>query len=489
MVPSQLFAGNPALKESFDTACEHQKVEMYLSNVEDKMVCYRFKCALPIYALADVDGWESAYELLNPDLDVLLHTNTGNDPDFSRETGVPWADRPPVTYKKDVRLPGANGLVSREGRYFNEVVDPLFAQALQMGLILPVQEGTAPDERYTFECLVLDKNGWDYSFDAAEYRNVPGAVIDGMLQKGKPIAEYFARKKSAAASTCIRKIELLGLDAFKKPMPWAIAEDRAKRILRKNTPLFIHLKRSMPVMQAVSAAIDEANKISLSGQMIPTFAKSIAFNILREDADHFWKIHLGGRPTQLCRMVSASYESGSDAVLYEKGFRVKLLFDSFINVTDEHADVIKAVNEVWQPLLDNQAPMQQDYLDFLQWAKDEADARMAGVFCGRPRDGKATTLPRTASRGRGGRTNGADEGVVCRHSACLQQPSGIGKEVTLSCLFKPARCAQLARPAGERKNGYAGTVGAQCNRHDYGCAFESPGRIVCPPAGDGFAYV
>ena len=168
-------------------------------------------------------------------------------------------------------------------------------------------------------------------------------------------------------------------------MPRAIAEDRAKRILRKDTPLFIHLKRSLPVIQAVSAAIDEANRTSLSEQMIPTFAKSLAFDILREDADHFWKIHLGGRPTQLCRMVSASYENGNAAVLYEKGFRVKLLFDSFISANAVHASVIEEVNAVWQPLLDNQAPMQQDYLDFLQWAKDEADKQMAEYFA----DGRA----------------------------------------------------------------------------------------------------
>ena len=163
-------------------------------------------------------------------------------------------------------------------------------------------------------------------------------------------------------------------------MPRAVAEERAKRILRKNTPLMIHLVRSLPVMQTVSDAIDERNKTSLSAQLIPTFAKSIAFDILREDEKHFWKVHLGGKPIPLCHLVGASYESGSDATFLEKGFRAKLLFDSFVNETAMHADLIEAVNEIWQPLKDGQAQMQQDYLDFLQWAKDEADARMADYF-------------------------------------------------------------------------------------------------------------
>ena len=75
-----------------------------------------------------------------------------------------------------------------------------------------IPEGTAPDERYTYECLILDQNGWDYSFDAAEYSRIPGAVVNGVFQKGRAIAEYFARKKGANITTCIRKIELLDSD-------------------------------------------------------------------------------------------------------------------------------------------------------------------------------------------------------------------------------------------------------------------------------------
>lgn len=380
LIPSQLFSGNPTLKESFDEACAINRVEMYLSHVQDKMVCYRFKCALPIYALAEIQSWESAYELLNPETDVLLHTNTGNDPLFRKGTGVPWADRPPVSYRVDVRLPGPSGKVSREGQYFKQIIDPLFEQALKLGLVIPVTHGAAPTEQYTYKCMILDRDGWDYSFDADEYETIPGAKKDGALQKGMAVAEYFAQKNGVPVDICLRKIELLDSDAFGRAMPRAVAEERAKRILRKNTPLMIHLVRSLPVMQTVSDAIDEQNKTSLSAQLIPTFAKSIAFDILREDEKHFWKVHLGGKPIPICHLVGASYESGSDATFLEKGFRAKLLFDSFVNETAMHADLIEAVNEIWQPLKDGQAQMQQDYLDFLQWAKDEADARMADYF-------------------------------------------------------------------------------------------------------------
>jgi hypothetical protein len=385
LIPSQLFSGNPALKESFDSACATHNVEMFLSHVQDKMVCYRFKCALPIYSLSEIQKWESAYEVINPETDVLLHTNTGNDPLFNREAGVPWSDRPPICYRKNVRLPGPSGSVSREGRYFKEVIDPLFEQALKMGLVMPVCHGVAPDDKYTYECIILDQNGWDYSFDVDEYEKIAGAKKNGVLQKGSAIAAYFAKKNGVPIGTCVRKVELLDSNAFAEPMPIAVAEERAKRILRKNSPLMIHLKRSLPVMQAVSDAIDDRNKTSLSAQLIPTFAKSIAFDILREDEKHFWKMHLGGKPTPLCHLVGASYESGCDATFLEKGFRVKLLFDSFVNATATHADLIQAVDEVFQPLKDGQAQMQQDYLDFLQWAKDEADARMAEYFA----DGRA----------------------------------------------------------------------------------------------------
>ncbi len=385
MIPSQLFNGNPALKESFDKACETNHVEMFLSHVQDKMVCYQFKCALPIYSLAEIQKWESAYETVNPETDVLLHTNTGLDPLFNQETGVPWSDRPPICYHANVRLPGPNGTVSREGRYFKAVIDPLFEKALKLGLVMPVCHGAAPDDKYTFESILLDMNGWDYSFDVEEYARISGAEQDETLLKGKAIAEYFARKNGVSAESCIRKIELLDSDAFSRPMPLAVAQERAKRILRKNTPLMIHLKRSMSVMQMVSDAIDARNKVSLSAQMIPTFIKSIAFDILREDENHFWKIFTGGRPVQICRMVSVSFGSGTNAVLFEKGFRLKLLFDAFMEATAIHAGVQEAVDSIWQPLVDNQAAAQQDYLDFLRWAKEEADARMSEYFV----DGRA----------------------------------------------------------------------------------------------------
>lgn len=385
LIPSQLFSGNPALKESFDKACATHDVEMFLSHVQDKMVCYRFKCALPIYSLAEIQKWESAYEVLNPETDVLLHTCTGNDPLFNKVTGVPWSDRPPVCYRANVRLPGPSGNVSREGKYFKEVIDPLFEQALKLGLVIPVCHGVAPDDKYTYECIILDQNGWDYSFDVGEYQRIPEAKKDGALQKGVAIASYFAQKNGVPVGSCVRKIELLDSNAFAEPMPIAIAMDRAKRILRKNTPLMIHLKRSLSVMQMVSDAIDDQNKTSLSAQLIPTFVKSLAFDILREDENHFWKIHIGGKPIQLCRMVGVSYEKGSDAVLFEKGFKLKLLFDAFVEATANHASVQQAVDAVWQPLVENQMAMQQDFLCFLQWAKDEADSRMAEYFV----DGRA----------------------------------------------------------------------------------------------------
>lgn len=385
LVPSQLFSGNPTLKKSFEDACENNGVQIFESHVEDKMVCYRFKCALPIYALADIPRWESAYEAADPEKDELLHTTKGTDSDFSDKTGVTWADRPPVNYRKNVRLPGLDGLVSREGQYFKNVIDPLFQLALENGLILPKQSGEAPYDRYTFQALILDVAGLDYSFDVSEYAKIPGAVVNGVLQKGHAIAEYFAAKNGHKAEDLTRDLLLADTSAFEKAMPRDVAEDRAKRILRKNTPLFLHIKRSMPVIQAVSDAIDAANKTSLGSQLIPTFAKAIAFDILREDENHFWRIHLGGKPTQLCRMVSASYENGSAAVFYEKGFRLKLLFDSFVEAIATHASVVDEVGEIWQPLVDNQAPMQRDYLDALQPAKDEADARIAEYFA----DGRA----------------------------------------------------------------------------------------------------
>lgn len=384
LVPAQLFSGRPELMESFEQSCHKHEVEMYLSHVQDKIICYRFKCALPIYALAQIDAWETAYETVNPEQDKLLHTNTGNSPEFSKESGVPWADRPPVAYKHDVRLPQSNGLVSREGRYFKEVIDPFFREALEIGLIQPVQTGTAPNEMFTYECFLLDQDGLDYSFDVTEYAGLGSASVDGKLQKGA-IAEYFAKKNNVSREDLTRKIRLLDSVGFEKPMPKLIAEDRAKRVIRKNVPLFIHLKRSMAVMQTVSEAIDEANHSTLSVQMVPAFAKAIAFDILREDEKHFWKIHLGGKPVQLCRMVGANF-SGCDATYFEKGFRLKLLFDAFVGQPAAVLkDVVDATDEIWQPLLNNDAPVLQDFIDFLQWAKDEADAQTEAYFA----DGRA----------------------------------------------------------------------------------------------------
>lgn len=381
LVPEHLFDGNPVLRECFEAACKHNEIEMYQSQVEDKMVCYRFKCALPVYALAEIREWENAYETaLKTDQAVLLHTNTGNEEDFTNEKGVPWENRPPVAYRNDVRLPGTNGQISREGRYFLDVIDPFFQQALEMGLILPVQSGEAPNDKYKFECLILDQRGWDYTFDAEEYAALPGAVKDGVLQKGKAIAEYFAKKNRVGVKDCVRTIELLDAGIFNNAMPRPVAEDRAKRMIRKNTPLFLHLKRSLPVMQAVSDAIDEANKSSLSMQLVPTFAKSIAFDILREGEQRFYKIHLGGRPVPLCRMIGGSFETGSAAVFFKKGFHTKLLFDAFVNETAVQAEVVKTVKAIWEPMVYEGVRAKKEYLEFLQAAKNEADAQMAMYF-------------------------------------------------------------------------------------------------------------
>lgn len=394
LVPKDMLA-DPAMRASFQTACQNHGATMYETYVQDKIICYRFRAALPIYALTEIDHWQSAYEAASKD---LLHSDEGTNPEFiEAQGGVPWVDRPPITYKNNIRrATDASDRISREGRYLNEKLDPFFDEALKCGLIKRINAGKdgLGNDIFYYEAYPLNQPNWNYAFDAADYGATCGAGNDVALDTGKPLMDYFARKnRMPDGKNYVRRLALEGAHNFNEPMPESMAKDRALRILRKNVPLYIRLRASLEPMQRIAAQIEEENRRRMTSSIVPLFVRALALDVLQKGEAERWSYTLDGKKVEVCRMVGAAFDSDTpESAMFENNVKARVLLSAFAKKLDDNGFIAlkEAVNESWQDLVDAGGAAQiKDCLDSLRWACDEAETVLGYYVDGRRSDKRA----------------------------------------------------------------------------------------------------
>ena len=357
-----------ALKNCFDSIGESFHAKPYYSANAESIVCYSLYCALPIYALADLDVWEAAYE--KPDNRTFVHSNESGKGIYNPETGLAWVDYPSLCLKQDPRKPDSQGNISREGKFFMNVIDPMFEDGLKKGIITEecITEGGV--KKYSYSCYLLDQPGWDYTIDFDEYPTDESGLYptDGRLYA------YFAQKNHGDPDSVKKGIRLLMQGSFNKPYPdKTIAKARAKRALRRNVPLFLSLKTTLGKYDDVTKSIHEANASVLQEQVGTLVPFYIASGLLSQPQKNIWKLSdypAFGKMTEICKMDPFTMTNNK---LFKKGFKYIVLWEAFMKKVSSDPEIQTMWQSAFSDMTSDPASYVDDFLSRLRPFKEEAE--------------------------------------------------------------------------------------------------------------------
>ena len=357
-----------ALKKCFEEVGKEINATPYFSANAESIVCYSLYCALPAYALADLDAWEAAYE--NPANRTFIHSNESGTGIYNPETGLAWLDYPSLCLKQDPRVPDSQGKVSKEGEFFKNVIDPMFADALAKGLIAENITEESGTKKYSYSCYVLDNPAWDYSINFDDYK----VGEDGLYPTDDRLYAYFARNNHGSLEDVKKPIRLLEQGNFNKPYPIRkIAMDRAKRALRRNVPLFLSLKRTLAKYDDVMKDIKAANTIVLQEQVGTLVPYYLASGQLSQPQKNRWMLSdypEYGKQSEIVRMDPFTMNGNK---LYAKGFKYPVLWKAFMSKVSADPQIQTMWQEPFSDLTSDPASFADDFLNRIRPFKEEAE--------------------------------------------------------------------------------------------------------------------
>ena len=357
-----------ALKKCFEEIGEQVNAKPYFSANAESIVCYSLYCALPAYALADLETWEAAYE--NPANRTFIHSNESDQGIYNPETGLKWVDYPSLCLKQDPRLPDSQGKVSREGEFFKNVIDPMFADALSKGVITEEVIEASGTKKYSYSCYLMDNPGWDYSINFDEY----AVGEDGLYPTDDRLYKYFAKNNHGTLDDVKKPIRLLEQGNFNEPYPnRKIAMDRAKRALRRNVPLFIAVKKTLAKYDDVTAEIRAANAVVLQEQVGTLVPYYLASGLLSQPMKNRWILSdypAFGKQTEIARMDPFAMNGNK---FYTKGLKYLVLWKAFMDKVSSDPQIQTMWQAPFADMTNDPASFVDDFLNRIRPFKEEAE--------------------------------------------------------------------------------------------------------------------
>lgn len=374
LVPSGIFSGpsGAAVRTAFQSACDKAtpQITMQESAGVDNFVLFNQKGGLPIYALSDLDAWEFAYNATSG----RLHRNESGVGDFDPAIGLEWKNYPSLSHKRNPRTPDATGAICAEGQFLIREFDPLWEEAVKIGLI---QERRDAAGKYFYEYYnLIHRPAWHLNFD----QNTWPKDANGLFVKGMNMFDYFANQNGETLANITKVIRLEGQGAFSEPNPnQANALDWAKRSLRKNVPMYLEVKKTLAAVKDISKHIDELNAGIIARGLA---AKYVACGILAEinPANRDWQlldypVRGTGNAKAIAKLLPLYF--GSDRKNQNRlnnGIVYPVLVSKFQSETENDNSISTFYQPVWDGMLVRSDPNEmQEFKDRLKPFATEAE--------------------------------------------------------------------------------------------------------------------
>ena len=323
------------------------EVNFYMSDANDKIVFYKLEPSNPLYSLAGLKEWESAYESSSL---MMIHMNESGLGDFDPVTGIEWKNYPTCRCNIDVRsLPESQKRNSLEYRFLTNEFDPMFDKAIGYGII---REKKDPNGGvfYTFHSIYGE--GWNY--DMSDYDGIDDF---GMPLTGEPLIDYIRARNVGRDGV---KIELSGNEVLTKPYPISgeytqgEAKKRAKRALRRNVRMYIELKRSVLKYEEMFKDISEGSNENMA---IIAFIELIGAGLISRNNDKNGSFELVLDSNVISIIVPTKFNKINWQVdllkLYDGGYEYAAAFKKFRELYSD-GDKLKNITVIAKKAWDDQ---------------------------------------------------------------------------------------------------------------------------------------
>ena len=373
IIPTALIANGEtgkAVDISFQEACRAARIDRFYAGNAQSIVCYSLYMALPTYALSNLEVWENSYETVIKRPDAMIHWNESGTGIYDPDTGLAWKDYPALCLRQDPRERTAQGVITREGNFFLNTIDPMFKEAMEKGVIVENVTDDNGVKKYSYSCFRMDQKGWDYTIDFDRFRPDPET---GLYPTDERMYRYFAEKNNDSVDKVLSDITLLQMAGFNAPYPdRRIAMERAKRALRRNVPLFLALKTTLKRYDEVTKEIQAENAIVLQGKVGTLVPYYIASGILGPQRQN-WTMNdypTEDHQTVLCKMDPFSMQGNK---LFDKGLKFLVIWNAFMEKLSADPQIQNMWRGPFSNLVDDPASYADEFLARLRPFSEEAE--------------------------------------------------------------------------------------------------------------------
>ena len=351
-----------------------------LADVSD-IICYQVSEANALCDLKDIGKWEDSYNSNRSYLKISRHLCNGEyitkftertkseiEKEKARKekkpvpelrltaqeeilfgTGLSWEHYPPVA----LRNLESN---EKEKEFLHTMFDPIVDYAMKEKLIERKEDSTQSSDIYEY-IVHLIPDDWN-NLDVENYENIG---LDGRFERGENLFSYLRQQNSASIKPDQKPVILSGSGMFEKPFDFSDARLRGmnsdqieaqsiiymKRILRKNTELFLELRETLCRYYEIEKALELREKEYRYKFQVDKFIQCYRYGIVfysKEDKVWRYLTDAKGNTKILCRSdITANKNYTSlEKRLVKMGWEIFPVFRKFTELNfDELEKVLR----------------------------------------------------------------------------------------------------------------------------------------------------
>lgn len=322
MIPESLKASRygVAIESAFRNALHANgtgKAEMSVSSSVSDIVCYQTSVANGLCDLTEVMKWETVYNegaskntrhLNNGEFGGSYVERTKSEVEKQKAikeerkvpelglsdsdniifgTGLSWEHYPPIALRNQENN-------RSEVEFRKQIFDPIVNYAMKEKIIQRKKEAGSSDDVYQYVINLIPK-GW-VDLDVSNYRQKGD---DGKFERGEVLFQYLANQNTLVQAEYQKPILLTDSGRFGEPYNFLqartsgdgktreiiedISKQYMKRILRKNTELFLELRETLCRYYEIVKDLEIREQEYWYAYQVEQFARYYGFGIIMEE--------------------------------------------------------------------------------------------------------------------------------------------------------------------------------------------------------------
>ena len=347
-----------------------------ISSAVSDIVCYQASVANALCDLVDIGKWEECYNqttditsrhLCNGEYITKYTERTKNEieEDKARKagknvqrlsltgeeeilfgTGLSWEHYPPIALHRLEEN-------TKEKEFLSTIFNPIVEYAMKEKLIERKINSAVNSNIYEY-VVHLIPDDWD-DLDVADYEDIGS---DGRFARGEKLFDYLKSRNPISTKADQKQIALFDSGIFAKPFDFSDARENRmtvsqieaqsiiymKRILRKNTELFLKLRETLCRYYDIVKILEFREKDQKYKYQVDKFIRYYQYGVVYSEGDAVWRYMSNnkGNTRTLCKFDTvASWDYSSiEKKLVQKNWKILIAFKDFTDLNFDELDSI-----------------------------------------------------------------------------------------------------------------------------------------------------